>query len=352
MPGAQKSFILFRPDIERERGGIRYRNYSCQYCISMEWQSIVGGTVLSRSTRPQEVSRRPGCIFLKKGKTMRNTKKCLLYALIGFVLCGAQAARADTPVVDPGFSYVDVNNDGMYSASDGDIQIPSGLITDGKFETGKSEPGYTAPCQPASLVIPASQNLNVVGNLTLKAGVNIIINGTLAAPSITLDAGKNIDLTTASITVENSLNVDAGKSGCGSQGDAILTGVTITGTSATSTVKVQAEDIIGNQITVGTNTLVAAVEAGASITLKASDKVALDGAALFAFAAPTTTTPGGAIKVTGKDVSVVDFSSLFSEGKTTVSAGCGDLDFSTSSATGSSISLSADGDVNIQGSAL
>ena len=319
---------------------------------------------------------------------MLVTKKCCLFALAGFVLCGAQTARADTPVADPGFVYVDVNNDGQYSASDGDIPVPAALITAGTFDTSKSQPGYAAPAHAASLVIPASQNLTATANLTLIAGVNITVNGVMTAPGIKIEANQNADLTGSNFTVVNYLYVYAGTSssgyggchggggyggggncqgggggygggggncqgggggyggGChgGVAGNAILTGATITATDPASTVEVDADgNIIGNQIT--STGFVAAVEAGASINFNASNQVQLDGAALFAFA--------GTINVNGdKGVAAVDFSALFAQGDATVTSNRCDVNLSNSSVSGADVSVDAGGDANLQGTAL
>src|SRR5579871_1979314 len=278
---------------------------------------------------------------------MLRIRTWLPVTLVVGMICGPQIGRADTRVADPGFAYVDVNNDGMYSASDGDIQVPASLLQAGSFDTSSSKKGYKPPSKPASLVIPASQTLSLTGTLTLKADVNLSVFGNLSASSITLKAAKNTDVTASVLTVADKLTVDAT---C----DAILSGATITATNATSTVSVTAgNNVIGNQAIVGGNTLVAAALAGQSITIKASNQVQFDEAAMLVTASATSTTPASTITVNGANgVAAVDFAAFLSQGETKLESKSGKVDFSNGFALAGSITIDADGDATIQGAAL
>src|SRR5579862_3225160 len=87
----------------------------------------------------------------------------------------AGPAAASTGVQDPGFSYVDVNNDGLYNPLDGDIGPVDAYIQDGTFDTARSEGTYRAPRYPASLVISRFQQPITAGvPINIRAGVNLI----------------------------------------------------------------------------------------------------------------------------------------------------------------------------------
>ncbi len=106
----------------------------------------------------------------------------------------AQNVRPSYPVADPGFAYVDVNNDGMYNPADGDIALTGSrdltvltAANHGVFNTQQSVGAYVAPKYPASLIIPPSvTDLMFTVPTTIKAGLNIVIAGTVNAPSLTL----------------------------------------------------------------------------------------------------------------------------------------------------------------------
>ena len=57
-----------------------------------------------------------------------------------------------TAVKNPGFSYVDANNDHLYDDADGDVPLEP-EIDDGKFDTRKKEGNYTTVIKGAGLVI-------------------------------------------------------------------------------------------------------------------------------------------------------------------------------------------------------
>lgn len=118
----------------------------------------------------------------------------------------ASPAQAQA-VADPGFCYVDVNNDGLYSVADGDRGLTSSpsvdvlalILNDGVFNTQVSEPGYSAPSAPASLVVPASVVIDTAQPITLRAGRDIRLHGAIRAASLTVRAGGGADLSGWSI---------------------------------------------------------------------------------------------------------------------------------------------------------
>ncbi|HEV2472008.1 MAG TPA: hypothetical protein VGS41_05040 [Chthonomonadales bacterium] len=166
---------------------------------------------------------------------MKRTTFILTAIIVAALLiCRTGSAMADTPVADPGFAFVDVNGDGLYSASDGDIGIAStpsvdinALIQGGYFNTSVSQGAYTAPCGPASLVIPASQQFTLTTCLELGASQDVIVHGQLTAPTIELSGCRTVDLTSSSITFGSCMETDAG---C----DLIVDGAAIAGDPACS----------------------------------------------------------------------------------------------------------------------
>jgi len=142
----------------------------------------------------------------------------------------ATPAFADPRRPDPGFIYVDVNNDSLYSATDGDIVIPATLITNnGSFDTAKAEGSYRPGCSAVSLVVPASQTVDTGSfPLSLKAGKNLVIAGHLIGPSMKLQAGYNANLTHAILDFKTIFSVCSGK-------DLTLDDAAITGSEAGST---------------------------------------------------------------------------------------------------------------------
>lgn len=143
--------------------------------------------------------------------------------------CIVSPAQAD-PIADPGFVFVDVNNDGLYAPEDGDIGLGSSpsvdinalILNNGSFNTQVSEGAYEAPCDPVSLVVPASQDLSTSFSLNLSAGKNLLIHGSMTAPSIYLNACEKVDLTNSLSLFSTLMKVSAG---C----DAILDGALISG---------------------------------------------------------------------------------------------------------------------------
>ncbi len=100
-------------------------------------------------------------------------------------------ARADAPIADPGFAFVDVDGDGLYGSKDVQVDLPV-LAADGLFDTQQSEPGYRARRRAAGLVVPPSVYCQIPAAAVLRAGRSITIGGTVEAPGLALVAGEDI----------------------------------------------------------------------------------------------------------------------------------------------------------------
>lgn len=244
-----------------------------------------------------------------------------LSALTLLVAAGPRAALAAPPVADPGFVYVDYNNDGLYSTDHGDIGATSGvdihalILNDGVFDTQRSEGNYRAPCRDVSLVVPASQSSGGVGALSvtlplkLKAGKNLLVYGEISAPSIRLEAGGRVDMTKSVSVFDTFMSVSTGSSGyCGGGGgDILLNGAAVTGIEPTSELWVAAgRSVFANPTSEGFAT---ALLTGALISVDADYKVYMDGAAFL------TLEPGSTICVSAdRDVQGVNFTAMFADG--------------------------------------
>src|SRR5437660_1224800 len=96
-----------------------------------------------------------GSVFITHGKgIMKRHHSVLALVIVLGVTVLALPASATVGVADPGFSYVDVNNDGLYNPADGDFgPVDPLILNDGRFDTSQSEGPYHAPSRPASLVL-------------------------------------------------------------------------------------------------------------------------------------------------------------------------------------------------------
>ncbi len=96
-----------------------------------------------------------------------------------FAVQGTGTTPSDKPK-DPGFSYVDRNNDHRFSVIDGDVGLTSGEVADGRFDTKKKEGNYTTILVGAGLVVngpPISRR----GDIEFVADGDLVINTDLAA---------------------------------------------------------------------------------------------------------------------------------------------------------------------------
>lgn len=280
-----------------------------------------------------------------KGKT---TLCALLCAIAVF---GGIAACAASPVADPGFPFIDVNGDGLYSAADGDIGLGSTpsidiaalIASDGHFHTQRNKGAYRAPATNVSLVIPASQSLTLSTPLALTAGANLIVRGTLRAPDIQLTACLTADVAKANATFDTKMSVTAGV-------DAILSGVTITGNAGASALHVSAgRNLLGNQA----DGFATAILVGQAIGLKAACGAFFDGASLQTLSAATPTTPASHISVYATGVvQTRNNTSIVSVGETCIVSQCDSVCVQTLSLTAGCAALRAAADLNITDSAL
>ncbi len=83
-------------------------------------------------------------------------------------------------VKDPGFPYVDANDDGFFSEADGDVLLDDGELNDGFFDTLIPEgPDYTAVILGAGLVIHGAALSST--SMNYLADGNLIVNTNLTA---------------------------------------------------------------------------------------------------------------------------------------------------------------------------
>lgn len=109
--------------------------------------------------------------------------------------------------LDPGFSYVDKNNDHVFLLPDGDVALVKGEVADGQFDTREVSGGYTTVIAGAGLVVNAP--VIKVPKISFKADGDVTINTALNA------TGKRIDKTGDSVYLASrtgdvsSLNIDS-----------------------------------------------------------------------------------------------------------------------------------------------
>ena len=97
----------------------------------------------------------------------------------GKVYVGSQDTGFPVEKIDPGFPFVDVDNNDIYDAGT-DILLDDGELDDGKFDTAKPEgPDYTVAIAGAGLAIHGAPISG--GHVTIRADGNLIINTNLTA---------------------------------------------------------------------------------------------------------------------------------------------------------------------------
>jgi hypothetical protein len=220
---------------------------------------------------------------------MKNYRFGLALVIAIGVLAFPLPATATGGVADPGFSYVDVNNDGLYNPADGDFgPVDPLILADGHFDTSQSEGPYQAPCWPVSLVISRAQLPPLTVPLSLKAGVNLIVYGRLKAPTISLQACRNVDLSTSNSEFGTQMTVDAGR-------DVILDGAAITGDDPSSQLYVSGCGDISARKFANVST---SISTGSLVSLCAGGCMYLDGAqiATSKTGASVTLNAGGALE--------------------------------------------------------
>ncbi|MCL5283864.1 MAG: hypothetical protein M1330_04025 [Armatimonadetes bacterium] len=220
---------------------------------------------------------------------MQPMRGLTIALLITFSMGISLTARAQS--ADPGFPFVDVNNDGVYST--GDIPLTTGQILSviqsiGYFDTQRSVNGlYHAPDHRASLVIPALVFLSADFPIKLRAGRNILVHGYIKAPEIHLRNGESeyedssfsrwrpycedhsspgqIDLNKSGLTFMSELKVK-------SDGKVTMDDAIITDNDPTGKIKIKSGDSISS--------LNADILAGNKLRLSGDDRVDLTGSAI------------------------------------------------------------------------
>lgn len=262
----------------------------------------------------------------------------MLLAACALLVRPAPARAQGAPV------FVDVNNNGVYDPSTDiasgavhNVDIQAIIQKSGWFNTRVSQGAYYAPCRPASLVIPAGVTRTLAQPLSLKAGVNLTVNGTLNAPNACLSACGKLDLTGSSINFVYELEAGAG---C----DAILTNATLTGSDPCSEICVSAcRDLSAQNGPFALD--------GAYIGLTAGCSVNLTSAGL-------TTTSSGSFAGVGANgtVSLSGYTaiaaSLDSTGEAEVVSWCGDTAVQGDAIDSGSVELCANCNLDFTGTAI
>jgi hypothetical protein len=135
------------------------------------------------------------------------------------VLALPMPALASVGVADPGFSYVDVDNDGLYDPSTDigllstpPVDIDAIIVASGHFDTSQSQGAYHAPPCPASLVISRTREPALLVPICLKAGVDLIDYGRLSTPqSISLQACRDLYMATSQSSFGTQMTISAGR---------------------------------------------------------------------------------------------------------------------------------------------
>ena len=241
---------------------------------------------------------------------------------------------AHAQLADPGFSYVDVNNDGLYTPGNGDIPITPSILSaiqsSGSFDTQQSIPGiYQAPECPASLIIPASQQLAFPTPLFLQAGENVVIHGSITAPALALctDDDGQADLTGATVNVNSSLQVYA-------EEGVILDGSAISCSDPDSEVHVCTDDQV--------SAIGASIFTGMELSIRAEDGVDMDNASIYAQSADSM------VKVCSDGG--IQANSFITAGTVRFRADDGGITLNNGAITANSVRLCSDGQTDVSGS--
>lgn len=266
-----------------------------------------------------------------------------LFILLGILV--AQGAQAGSGIADPGFTFVDVNGDELYSAAEGDIGLASTPSVDinaliqsgGFFNTQISQGDYHAPTQAVSLVVPASQMLSLPNFLLLRAGRHLSVHGRLIAPGLFLQAGGNIDLTRSETEFAAFFGVCAG-------GDVAITGATATGDILRGHIGILA---CGSIVAGASEGQATAFLAGTGIVLAAARAVHLDGASLLAIAPASVVTVSA-----GSDVRATNGCTLLARTIVGMRSGRGSVSALGGSLSSEGITLSAARNVAVTDSTL
>jgi hypothetical protein len=260
--------------------------------------------------------------------------------------CLSVPVQAD-PVADPGFVFVDVNNDGLYAPEDGDIGLGSSpsvdinalILNNGTFNTQVSEGAYQAPCYPVSLVVPASQDIQTSAVLNLSAGEHLLVYGRLSAPSIYLSACGRVDMTGSFSLFSTQMKVCAG---C----DAILDSALISGLDVVNNTTPVSKLYVYSDSNISANQAVIAT--GLMISFEAQCGLMASNAGLTT--SPDVTT--SAIRfLANQEVHATD-TSASTGGTFTAKSWCNKVDFTGLALIAGKLNIWAACDVNLSGSEM
>jgi hypothetical protein len=260
------------------------------------------------------------------------------------VWAGMSVSAQAAPVADPGFVFVDVNNDGLYAPEDGDIGLASSpsvdinglILNNGSFNTQVSEGTYQAPCHPVSLVVPASQNLTTPFSLNLNAGENLLVYGSLSAPIIYLSADNTVDMTGSFTLFGTLMKVCAG--GNATLESALITSLDVVNNSTpVSKLYVQScNDVLANQAVIAT---------GLMISFEAQGGISASYAGFT-----TSEAASSAIRfLANQQVQATD-TAASTGGTFTARSWCSGVDFAGLSLIAGKVNILANADVNLIGS--
>ena len=133
---------------------------------------------------------------------------------------------APMPMYDPGFVYVDANNDQLYLATDGDVDITV-AIADGRFDTSKAEGGYDTPIPDGGIVFPSTSSVPVPNRWIITAGGDITFDRDIeAAKSVKIvSTGGSVNLDDPTIeAVSKNLVIKAAGDITATSGDSLIAG--------------------------------------------------------------------------------------------------------------------------------
>lgn len=319
--------------------------------------------------------------------------RTLIAAAAVLAISGGVCAAQNGPVADPGFAFVDVNGDGLYSpgvdiglASSPSVDVNALILSDGAFDTQKAKTvgavTYKPPRKPAGLVIPPSQSFVLTAPLHLRAGANLIVHGSLQAPVILLEAGsprKHDDGDGHHGSHEESMALASGRNAASAQcrggsargsidltgsicwfdvsmtaatrGDIVLNGMSATGTDLFSigtlppitTFTAQAGGaIIGEAV--GPSAAGPSVAVGEGILLKAGKELSASAASFYVY-----DTAGSIEGTSGDHMAVKDQTFFISGGSIALRAEEEDLEVSNSSFQAAKVSIAGEDELSLSG---
>lgn len=118
-----------------------------------------------------------------------------------------------TPIVtkDPGFPYVDANNDKLFNPADGDVLLDDGELNDGFFDTAIPEgPDYTVAIAGAGLRIHGAAISNFSQDFSADGGMTVNTDLTATNRDMLLTSrSENVELDDPTLHARNLLEINA-----------------------------------------------------------------------------------------------------------------------------------------------